>query len=224
MVAIPFTYYRRNACPDSVKDIRPNHGNEAAVYIRFILDNYDHHLPQWTVFLHGHLHAWHQEGIVRILRGLLWGKQPFMNLSFRNLTASRRAKINGNHLWQRIYVPKMIPSWWNHLFGSVLKKEVVSSYCCAQFVVSRERILAIPKDRWQLWYDWLISEEVPSSLSGRIFEYYWSVIFGEPYDSPVYPEGMCYVTKCSQGERDSEKENTNCSIPREMDPFAHFTC
>lgn len=37
-----------------------NKGNEAMVYLSWIIDNYDH-LPPFATFVHGHFTAWHQE-------------------------------------------------------------------------------------------------------------------------------------------------------------------
>lgn len=184
-------YRRSDDCLDSIRNIQPNFGREASAYIRFILDNYDNHLPNYTAFLHGHQNSWHSESMPQILEGLQWGKAPFMNLNFHHRST------RWPNLFHSVYVPDYLPDWWDYLFGDVLKKEPILSYCCAQFVVSKERILAVPKHLWQRWYDWLIAEKVPSGKSSRIFEFSWPAILGEPYDAPPYPGGMCHVSRCS---------------------------
>ncbi|KAK7723296.1 hypothetical protein SLS57_004490 [Botryosphaeria dothidea] len=47
-----------------------NKGNEAMVYLTFIIDNY-HDFPPYAVFTHGHLDSWHQEGdLIALVRAL----------------------------------------------------------------------------------------------------------------------------------------------------------
>lgn len=156
---VAYGYYRRPSpknsdCVDSVRNIQPNRGREASVYIRFILDNYDGYLPDWTAFLHGHEESWHSDGMRRILEGLEWGKAPYMNLNFNY--HGRQRKSSSSHLFQKVNVTALIPDWWDYLFGDWLDKGVLlSNYCCAQFVVSKERIRTVPKKLWQRWYDWL---------------------------------------------------------------------
>lgn len=220
---ISYTYYKRDPlCEDSPRNIVPNYGNEASVYIRFILDNYDHYLPDYTAFLHGHETSWHSELMVQILDGFFWGKHPFMNLNFN---FGRHKDTSWPNLWHRIYVPDIIPQWWDYLFGDILDKGPTTSYCCAQFVVSKERIREVPKEIWQRWYDWLLAEKVESSRSSRAFEHSWPSIFGEPQNAPAYPEGMCYITRCSKPDQELTKlRDRACEIPPGWEAKREYRC
>lgn len=96
----------------------------------------------------------------------------------------------------------MMKEYWEKVFGPFLEKpKAITRYCCAQFVVSKERIRLHPRGAWQHWYDWLISEEISSRRSSRFFEHMWPYILGEKPVTPPHEGGMCFVTKCSEEEK-----------------------
>ncbi|KAF4304614.1 6-phosphogluconate dehydrogenase NADP-binding protein [Botryosphaeria dothidea] len=70
---IPWTpvQYRADAWfPPKHLRLPANKGNEAMVYLTFIIDNY-HDFPPYAVFTHGHLDSWHQEGdLIALVRAL----------------------------------------------------------------------------------------------------------------------------------------------------------
>lgn len=66
--------------------------------------------------------------------------------------------------------------------------------CCAEFMVVRERILAHPRSFYVHLRDWVIESELGRYRSGRIFEYMWHVIFGEPHVIEAVPE--CKLLYC----------------------------
>lgn len=51
--------------------------------------------------------------------------------------------------------------------------ETVTVPCCAQFGVSREKILERPLDFYKEVRQWLIDTPLEDSLSGRVMEYSW---------------------------------------------------
>lgn len=68
---------------------------------------------------------------------------------------------------------------WAELFPGVAVPDVLAQPCCAQFALSRERILSIPKKDYIFYRDWLLETSLNDETSGRVFEYLWHVIFTE---------------------------------------------
>jgi len=74
-------------------------------------------------------------------------------------------------------------------------RQMLGSYCCAQFLVSRSRWLANPLERYQRMNDMLFGESPPEchdipghSTHCLMFEVYWHVLFGEPDNLPERAE------------------------------------
>ena len=123
-----------------------NKGRETASYIRFIL-LFWHHLPERIAFIHGHEKAWHQEGykMSYMLRNICLSKHDYMSLSAFENNAWR--PIKGSMLYYNI-----IRENW-HLVEPYLGKFPKKGFkekCCAQFIVSRERIHRRSQELYQL--------------------------------------------------------------------------
>lgn len=67
----------------------------------------------------------------------------------------------------------------------------VGTPCCAQFAVSKQQVLLRPLNDYVRYRQWLLDTDLEDSISGRVFEYLWHVIFGR---SAVYcPDvAQCY--------------------------------
>jgi hypothetical protein len=69
-------------------------------------------------------------------------------------------------------------AWWNETMQPYIGyRSHFRDDCCAQFVVTREIIRKHPLEFYKKHYDWLLSTELPSSLSARFYEWTWKVIF-----------------------------------------------
>lgn len=95
----------------------------------------------------------------------------------------------------------LIADCWTELFPLEAIPEVLAQPCCAQFAVSRERILQLPKMRYIVMRDWLLRTDLNDYLSGRVFEYVWQYIFNKdpihcPSMSACYCDGygLCFGT------------------------------
>ncbi|EAU38757.1 conserved hypothetical protein [Aspergillus terreus NIH2624] len=85
----------------------------------------------------------------------------------------------------------MLAKSWGEIFPDHPIPDVLAQPCCAQFAVSRERILSIPKARFVYYRDWILRTELSDYISGRIWEYLWHVVFtGENVVCPK--ENVCY--------------------------------
>ena len=71
---------------------------------------------------------------------------------------------------------------WPYLFPDTPLPETIGVTCCAQFVVTKQQILARPKEDYQRIYNWLMTTSLEDQVSGRVMEFVWHIIFGQdPY-------------------------------------------
>lgn len=180
--------------PNAALKTPKNKGNEAMVYLTYLIDNYDN-LPQVSAFLHphrdGYPRAWHTDAenysnviSIRTLRLDTVLNRGYVNLRcnwipgcpdeiqpFRTTDAHRSAE----HEFQ---------SAWKYMFGNSSSSpdvpDVVGAACCAQFAVSKKQILERQKSEYETYRNWLLDTPLDDAVSGRIFEYLWHIIFGAP--------------------------------------------
>lgn len=62
---------------------------------------------------------------------------------------------------------------FTELFPGREVPEVVGVSCCAQFAVTREKILEQPLEYYERIRDWIFGTQLEDSISGRIIEYSW---------------------------------------------------
>lgn len=142
----------------------PNSGYEASAYLKYIIERYDS-LPERVAFIHGHEEADHQLGgrpmldMIRTANVQKYGYVP-LNNAWRNVLSV--TQLNGfEEKWSKMFVAPM-PERFTIDTG-------------AQMVVSRERILANKKSKYEFLYD-----TVDTKNDATIMEHMWHYIFGEP--------------------------------------------
>jgi hypothetical protein len=166
-----------------------NKGNEAMVYLTYIINNY-HSLPDIVFFHHDHPQSWHQLfsstyelthlNPLSVLKSgylsprCLPGCENVMTLSgdvapLSDLkTASREIQISSVlHAFLK-----------DDKGNSVPIPEKIAAPCCAQFAVSKEAVLARPLEMWMGLREWLVETELGSRAAGRVLEYTWHLWFG----------------------------------------------
>jgi Protein of unknown function (DUF3431) len=182
--------------------LRPpkNKGHEAMVYLTYIIDNYDD-LPDIMAFMHAHQFAWHNEDIFNFD-----ASEMLRRLSLERVT--RQGYMNMRCLWS-----PGCPNWlhpgainqdggkkeesiiaeaWSEMFPDMPVPQVLSQPCCAQFALSRERVRAIPRERYVYYREWLLHTELRDSMSGRVWEYLWHVVFtGQEVSCPSPNACLC---------------------------------
>lgn len=157
-----------------------NKGREASAFLKFIIDNYDQ-LPDHIAFIHGHENAWHQSFPKSILE-IIESCADYSNhgyISLNNYFLDDR-EINSNANMQTLH------EIWDMMFRPYLNRDppdYLLSDCCAQFIVSKERVLNLPKMAYEKWYSYIMIDN-PIDDGGYeisvVFEYMWHLIFGEP--------------------------------------------
>jgi hypothetical protein len=216
---IPHVVYQ-GGNPSAIHPVLPDAGLESLAYLRFILDNYDN-LPDHMAFIHAHRTSRHVDDMVPLLQHLKWDADGFFNLNVRYMYGRFQKKLleeaeveygSGNVLedpiWQKKYhtlaQTAYIRQFWRDYLTPYYNEtfpDVVASPCCAQFVVSKERVLRHPKELYRKIADWLVSMQIPSHWSARVMEYTWHVLWG---NGPVEKQRhLCDVTEglCGQDSR-----------------------
>jgi hypothetical protein len=177
-----------------------NKGNEASVYLTYIIDNYDH-LADVIVFIHGHQKHKHgtRDGKHRD-RTLI-----FEGIDYDNLEAINKLDINfvkrvgyaNLRCMAKPGCPDEIQPFrpeedrdplrpqefamqaaWAELFGNDDVPQIIASPCCAQFAVSGKTVMKRSKEEYMSYLGWIYATPLDDFTSGRIFEYLWHVIFG----------------------------------------------
>jgi hypothetical protein len=150
--------------------IIPNRGREASSYIRYILDNYET-LPEHIAFIHGHEDAWHHLNgpILPQIENAKLTPDMYLNLNARM----------GDHKDMN----SIRPDW--HMFKKwlgPLPNEPPCAPGCAQFIISKNRILRQPKEFYEALYFHVTHPYRDHYGIGCFYEYIWHYIFGEPWN------------------------------------------
>ncbi|KXS97528.1 hypothetical protein AC578_4600, partial [Pseudocercospora eumusae] len=176
-----------------------NKGHEVMVYLSYIIDFYDS-LPDISIFMHAHRFAWHNMQLLdhdaakmlRFLSPEKVARDGYMNLRCHADPGCPEWLHPGN-LVENPDKPEelLVAKSWSELFPLDPIPPVLAQACCAQFAVSKARILETNRMRYIYLRDWMIRTELTDYLSGRVFEYVWQWIFAKV--SVFCPdEGVCH--------------------------------
>jgi hypothetical protein len=154
-----------------------NKGFEVSSYLRFIVTHYDN-LPHKIAFIHGHQTAWHQKkDIIETLQKGEWKQSEYTSLN--NFIIDDWKK--GHSLWDKLYT--IWPIYFKNYLNIDLPERLYSD-CCAQFVVSRNRIHKHPKEAYEKWFNLVMGDHTKYDMNNKDiavgFEWIWHIIFGEP--------------------------------------------
>lgn len=176
---LPYVLYTKSLA-NHPNFIIQNKGHEALCYFKYIVDAYPH-FPRWIAFMHAHLTSQHQTlDALYLLKNLKWGKYEYININRDDWYTT----LNATTSYQTEY--SWIADFWPlfaHRFLGPIPPEI-KHFTSAQFVVHRNRILAHPKEFYQLCYEWLLTTQLDNYISARVFEYTWHIIMGQPAIEP----------------------------------------
>lgn len=187
--------------PHASLTVPNNKGHEVMVYLTYIIDHYDK-LADITIFMHAHRVTWHNNDLmfsdavemVRRLSSPKVTRDGYMNMRCHlepgcpdHIHPSVADDNDGN-------IPEavVIGRAWLELFPNAeAPPTVLSQPCCAQFALSRERILNLPLEQYIFFRRWLLDTDLDDRLSGRVWEYVWQYIFAG-VDEFCPTESICY--------------------------------
>jgi hypothetical protein len=167
--------------PDAKCSMKYNRGREYGSFLKFIIEYYDN-LPAYVVFLHGHQTAWHQQ--LHIFDAIRCAKKnKFGYISLNNSIFPKMEWSKGNKGYD------IMETLWDEHFKPHLLVDMPTFFyhdCCAQFIVSRDRIRLRTKQAYKQWYDLIFYVKNDYDL-GLGFEMIWPMIFGESHEIEVSP-------------------------------------
>jgi hypothetical protein len=164
-------------------------GFEACQYLAYIINNY-HNLSDYTIFIHAHSQSWHFRGqMYDLIPRLDYSKLEFANLNYE------------------CYQKVVFDQRYNRLIESLYNKSIpsISHYCCAQFVVTRDRILRNSLETYQAYDYWLQTIKEENHYTSRVFEYTYHMIFGNSQYEEPYKNGVCDLIDCNPEELKQKK-------------------
>ncbi|KAH6625440.1 hypothetical protein C7974DRAFT_201313 [Boeremia exigua] len=189
--------------PGAKLTVPKNKGRESMVYLTYIIDHYDK-LPDNILFLHPTRFQWHNDDpdydglpMLRRLQLPLLEAQGYLNLRCAwQLGCPAEIKPlaeEGEHR-AAIHAGGDYKAAFEVLFPERPVPREVGVSCCAQFGATREKIRARPLADYVRFRAWLLDTPLADSISGRIFEYSWHMVFGkEPVHCPSAKECYCRV-------------------------------
>ena len=166
----------------------PNKAHEASSFLWYIINNYDT-LPPNMIFIHDEDESWHHSGkISENVEGWIkeYHKEGGQYYEFNNVTLGDLNKLYSDNTTYKEFYDSCI----KEQIGEYADAAPNSGKCCAQFIVSKERVQKHPKEFYQTMYDWLINKTSgegngdPADLysshnTGRYAEWSWFYIFGK---------------------------------------------
>jgi hypothetical protein len=175
--------------PTAEYTVTKNKGNEAMVYLTYIIDHYSD-LPDVVFFHHDHHQAWHQifssSFELSHLNPLTVQKQGYVSPRCLS-TCENIIELPGDvaplddlkGTARDVQISTVLHEFMRDGEGNKMKiPEKIAAPCCAQFAVSREAILRRPLTTWVGLRKWLIETPLDSRSSGRVLEYTWHMWFG----------------------------------------------
>lgn len=168
--------------PENLHNISANKGNEATVYLKYIIDNYEN-LSDFTFFVHDEEYSWHHSGSIidkynEAVKEIMNGKL-YYNINDRCILGSIVTNEWYDEIlcWYNEYIEKYIP------INSLPNKDWTVGYRgSAQFIVHKSLILNLPKKFYEDLYNWLITTDLTNHKSGRFMEWTWHIFWD------IYPK------------------------------------
>jgi len=170
--------------PKNPLNIPVNKGNEASVYLKYIVDYYEN-LPDFTFFIHDEEYSWHHSGsIIDKYNEAVKSKKLYYNINDKNKWDTRNSitKEHGKEvyndfmIWYKKYLGGYIPIFF-------IPSDFIYGYNgSAQFLVHKNRIRNLPKEFYENLYKWIITTDLTNDISGRYLEWTWHVMWS------IYPK------------------------------------
>jgi len=159
-------------------NIPVNKGNEASVYLKYIIDYYDI-LSEFTFFIQDEEYSWHHYGsIIDRYDEAKKSNKLFYNINSFDFDKNSILNLNGEEVfnnfmkWYEEYIEEDIP------LLKLPNKDFCHGYKgCAQFLVHKDVIRKLPKKFYEKLYNWIITTDLLSYYSGRYLEWTWHLMW-----------------------------------------------
>ena len=171
--------------PTSTLHPPKNKGHEVIIYLTYLIDHYSS-LPDTIIFMHAH--RWTHHNIE-----LLGHDSAEMVRRLSNDYVAHKGYVNMRCQWSPGCLEWLHPDdtretlakqeevvlsrCWHEMFPLEPIPKALGQGCCAQFAVSKDRVLSIPLSRFVFYRDWILRTPLSDYISGRIWEYLWQFLF-----------------------------------------------
>lgn len=192
----------------------------------YIIDNYSN-LPLTTVFIHSLQFQWHnddsnKDGATVLSRLQIPYVQQEGYVSLRCAwSLGCPSEIHTNQKKYDFPETTTFRTAFSEIFPERAAlndiPDVIGAGCCAQFALSRNKILERPKEDYERLRRWIMETELEDSVSGRIVEYSWHMWFGKP-DVNCPDAGTCYCNVF--GMCDLVCDKGKCKGQYELPPYS----
>jgi hypothetical protein len=196
-----------------------NKGHEVMPYLTHIISNYAN-LTDITLFMHAHRWTWHNNDLLNSDAKLMiqhLSSEKVVRDGYMNLRCHLdpgcpdhiHPSSPSDGEFDQLNRPEeaIVGRAWLELFpDETAPPRVLSQPCCSQFALSRERIRAVPLERYVFFRQWLLNTTLEDRLSGRVWEYVWQYLFAGVHEF-CPEEHVCYCDGygvCFGGKADFE--------------------
>ena len=158
--------------PSNPYNIPVNKGNEASVYLKYIIDNYDD-LTEFTFFIHDEEYSWHHIGsIEECFLKAINSNELFFNINHYDLRPYSHISEKKELMeWYDKFIQPYIP------LDKLPNKDWLIGYKgCAQFLVHKSLIRHLPLKFYNDIYNWILEFE-DKKLSGYFLEWTWHLFW-----------------------------------------------
>lgn len=176
-----------------------NKGHEVMIYLSYIINHYDA-LPDTLIFMHAHRWTHHNNALLAYDAAEMVRRLNSDYVTSEGYVNMRCHWSPGCPEWLHPGDPQeslekqeevVLSRCWSELFPSQPLPAALGQACCAQFAVSKQRVLSIPLSRFIFYRDWIARTPLSDYISGRIWEYSWHFLFtGQSIYCPA--EHTCY--------------------------------
>ena len=179
-----------------------NKGHEVMTYLTYIIDHY-HYLPEIIIFIHAHRWTHHNIDLlghdsaemVRRLKYDYITRHGYMNMRCKwspGCPEWLHSNSSGETLARQEEI--VLVQCWRELFPLEPVPVALGQPCCAQFAVSKARVLSVPISQFIYLRDWMLKTPLSDYVSGRIWEYLWQFLFARhstycPLEHECYCQG-----------------------------------
>jgi hypothetical protein len=170
----------------------PNIAHEATTYLHYIIENYND-LPENVIFIHDENESWHHEGkLTDNLQKWIESYETETNQTYYEFNHTCISR-DGTNMDADMYEKNAaFRDFWDTCLldtvGDYHQASPVAGKCCAQFIVSRDRIRQKPREFYQRLYQWLMENtqgegngDTENRYSGwwtsRYMEWTWRFMF-----------------------------------------------
>ena len=187
---VPFVYSTEESAEHGLLVPPTRRGRESPAYLSYIVDFYDR-LPDYSIFIHASPEQWHNDlfgprtlDTLKNLRLEPIDVHGYVNLRCQHnpgcptgvypLTPTQ-SDIDAHDI--RAYFSEA----YQQILGVPAEKVpgAIGNVCCGQFAVSRERILARPKEDYERILRWAATTNLTDDFGvGWVLEKMWHIIFG----------------------------------------------